>query len=368
MIVRLQVILMALVLVLTACKAEQGKKHEERPLKVGVAKIDRGNIEEPHIMSGKLRYTANVLVAARVAAQVASIDVKDGQMVKESRVLLTLDQSQFKHLADAAQSDVQQYQAALEFNTTELERSRELRKTDAVSEIDYERKVSAYKKSLAEVEEGKALLGRAKQDLNWCTVRAPISGVLSERYVEKGDWVSKGRKLFKVSDYSQVYVKALLSDRGVAKLRTEKRGLPSIEGAVTVDAYPEQRFTGKISYIGAATKQQNLFEVRTYIDNPKRLLREGMFARVQTMLTREKDVLRVPIPALCGKIRNNEANAVYVVDKTNHLERRLIKIGANNIRYAEVAEGLKEGERVVVYGKRLISHGRLVEPGRLPSP
>jgi len=368
---RLLVILIPVILLQAACSPEQHKKPAP-PVKVGPAVVDRGDIELPLILSGNLTYTANTTVSARVSSQVTSLKVEDGQSVEKGQILLTLDQAEIKDLAEAASADLKKHTAELQYNKSEWEKNADLFKTGSVSQIQYDQKLSAYHGSRAQVEADTALLAKAKQDLKWTSVNAPITGVLANRYVEIGDWVSKGRKLFEISDYTRIYVKAFLPDKDVARLNVMKGSQLGKEADVTVDAYPGKIFKGKITYVGAAADRRRIFEVRVYVDNPKMLLREGMFARARTVPKRVKGVLRAPVGALLDKIRNNADNTVFLVDKEKKAQLTRIRIGANDVRHAQVISGLKEGDTVVVYGKEILSSGRRVEltgtyaPGNRP--
>lgn len=355
-------LIVAAVLLLQACSADRQQKHEPPPVRVEVLCTDHGDIAVPLMLSGNLTYTADTTVAARVSSQITSLDVVDGQMVKDGQILVTLDESEIRDLVDAALADLKTHEAILKYQKSEWEKNRELLKTAAISEIQYDQILSEYHHARARVEADKALLAKAKQDLHWTKVRAPITGVLSERYVEVGDWVKKGDRLFEISDYRQIYLKAFLCDRDVAKLQRESGGESDTAVDVTVDAYPGKTFKGTITYIAPAANRCKVFEVRAYIDNPDMVLTEGMFARARLVPNRIANVVRVPIFALRGKIRDNESNSVFVVDKDNRVTLKEITIGASDHVYAQVLHGLKEGERVVVYGKEILSTGRLVKP------
>jgi RND family efflux transporter MFP subunit len=360
---RIAVIAVACIGLLAGCWQKKApEKREAPPVKVEIAVVTKGDIEKPLIMTGDLTFTADARVAAQIAGQVTSLNVRDGQVVKKGEVLLTVDDTEVQDRVDAARAALKKNTAAREFAKSEWEKNKDLVKTGSVSWIEYERRVSEYHVAAARVEVDKALLAKAEQDLRWTTVASPIDGVLSARYVEVGDWVSKGRQLFEISDYSQIYLKAFLSDKDVARLKMASKEDVALPANVTVDALPKRGFDGRITYIAPAARKGNVFEVRTYLENPDMILREGMFARARIVPERTPNVLRVPNTALLGKVRDNASNQVYVVDKENKVRLTMITVGASDDVHAQVTKGLRENDKVVVYGKELLSTGTRVEP------
>jgi len=218
------------------------------------------------------------------------------------------------------------------------------------------------------VEADKALLAKAMEDLNKTQVTSPIKGRLSKRYVEKGDWVSEGGKLFQVSDYTRSYLEAYLSDLDLAKLDVTKAFSEGLDAEVGVDSYPGRVFKGSLKYIEPVANQSRLFQIRIYVDNPDMALLQGMFARGRIVYQKIPGTLMVPVTALMGQLRNNEYNTVFVVDKDQKAALTRVKVGENNRRYAQVLEGLNAGDAVVVQGKEILNNGQLLSVTEVPKP
>ncbi len=359
---RIAVTLLACVCLMLGCSEKKPvKKPEAPPVKVGIAVVGIGDIEKPLILSGDLTFKADAEIAVRVSGQVTSLDVKDGQFVKAGQVLITLDEAKIRYIANAARSDLNKHKAAMEFAKSEWEKNKDLLKSGSVSWIDFDRRVSEYHTASAQVEADKALLAKAEQDLKWTRVVSPIDGVLAKRCADVGDWVARGQKVFEISDYSEIYLKAFLPDKDVERLKRAAKGKAVPEVDVVVDALPNKTFTGRITYIAPAARRGKVFEVRAYVDNPDMTLREGMFARARIVPERIGNVLRVPVTALLGKIRDNSSNKVFVVGNDGRVRLTMITIGANDDVHAQVKHGLKEGDKVVVYGKEVLSTGTRVE-------
>jgi membrane fusion protein, multidrug efflux system len=354
-------VLIPLVLLMTACMQRQDKKPPPPPMKVGVVTVTKGNIEQSLHVSGTVSFIANTTVSSEVSAQVVSLDVADGQLVKAGQLLLVFDETKIKESANQALANLQKDEATLAFNKTEWEKNLELLKTHSISQTQYDQKLSSYQNSLAQVEADRAVLAKANQDLSKTKVHSPIAGVLSNRYVEKGDWVSEGGKLFQISDFERVYLEAFLSDLDVGKLNVRRIITEGVDADVTVDSYPGKVFRGRLTYIQPVANQGRLFQIRVYLDNPDMRLLQGMFGRGRTVVKVIPDVVRIPLQGLLEQVRDNDNNTVFVMDSDRKAVLTPIKIGSTDPLHAQVLEGLKPGEVVVVQGKEILSSGQLLE-------
>ena len=370
MIARLFTILFLAFGLLTGCGTRQEKPLPPPAIKVAAADVETGDITESLEVSGTLQFIANTTVSSEVAAQVKSIDVRDGQPVKQGQTLLTFDDAMIRAAADQARGNLQRDEAMLAFNKAEWEKNVPLLKAGAISQSTYDQKLSAYQNSVGQVEADKGALAKALEDLKHTVEVAPIDGLLSTRYVEKGDWASSGGKLFVVSDYSTIYLDTFLSDKDVGKLDIGKviQEGQGVEAKVIVDSRPGKTFTGRIGYVQPITNQNRLFEVRIYIDNRDMQLLQGMYARAGVLVKRIPGVTRIPLSALLEQVRGNEANTVVRVGTRAEAEIARIKVGTIDNAYAEVLDGLKPGDTVVVEGKEILSSGQPLEVTKTTTP
>jgi membrane fusion protein, multidrug efflux system len=363
MALRFFTILLLSMLLLTGCGTKPKKRLAAPAIKVGVVIVDTGDITQTLDVSGNLQFIANTTVSAQIAAQVKSIDVRDGQIVRKGQTLVTFDDSTIRATADQARGNLQKDEATLAFNKAEWDKNLPLLQTGAISQSAHDQKFSAYQNSVGQVEADKGALAKALEDLKHTVEVAPITGVLSNRFIEKGDWVASGGRLFEISDYSTVYLQTFLSDKDVGKLDIDKvtQEGTGIKAEVTVDSRPGKTFTGNIGYIQPLTNTNRLFEVRMYIDNPNMQLLQGMYARARVKVSRKADVTRVPTDALLDQFRVNDTNTVVRVDPESKAEIVRINVGAIDRTHAEVLDGIKAGDRLVVTGKEVVSKGQPLE-------
>lgn len=352
------VVVLLLLLLVQACSRTPQKKPPPPPMRVVAAQVEQGDLEQQLDVSGGLQYIANTTLSAEVSAQVKEIPVQDGQKVDEGQLLIVFDDTKIKETSIQAASNLKKNEAVLEYNKSEWEKNQGLVKSGAISQTVYEQKLSAYQNSLAQVEADRSAFNKALDDLKKTRVKSPITGRLAKRYVEKGDWVTEGGKLFLISDYRKVYLEAAVSDVDLARLNIKKVLQEGLDAEVTVDSYPGQLFSGRLTYIEPVANEARLFHIRIYLENPEMMLMQGMFARGRIVVHTLAGVLRIPVTALLDQIRNNDYNTVFAVDKEGKAQLTRVKIGVNNRRYAEVLEGLKRGDVVVTGGKEVLTTGQ----------
>ncbi len=355
-------LLIMLLLVLPGCSKKEAHKPPPPPIKVTTETVVRGDMAKNLHVSGPLRFIANTTVSAEVSAQVNSIEVADGQAVKQEQLLLVFDDVKIREIVNEAEYALRRDQALLRFGKADYEKNLTLLKSGSVSQTVFDQKLSVYENLVARVQMDEAALAKAQEDLKDCRVKAPIPGRISKRYIEKGDWVTSGGKLFRISDFRQIYLEAHVSDLDLAKLDVRKILKQGVEATVVVDSYPSETFTGKLTYVEPVAGQTRLFEIRIYMDNREMRLLEGMHGRGRIAFDRVRNKLKIPLTTLLDEIRENYRNTVFVVDNDNRAHVKKIQLGMTNRQYAEVTDGLKEGDMLVQRGKEVLTSGLLVEP------
>ncbi len=365
--IRAPILILVLVLLWApGCSDRRDKTPPPPPIEVGGMPVDKGSIDISLQLSGVMKFAANTTLAAEVSAQVAAIEVEDGQLVKQGQLLLKLEEKKIKEAAAQADANLKKDEASLAFNKSELEKNKGLYDSGSVSHSIYDQKLTTYQNSAAQVDADKALLERAREDLKKTQVTAPITGVLSKRYVERGDWVSEGKRLFQISNYDRIYLEAFITDLDVGKLSLKKIRTGGQQAEVTLDCYPGETFAGRLTYVEPVANDNRLFEIRIYVANPDMRLLQGMVGRGQIVVKTVPEVLRVPVVALLDQNRSNGDNSVYLVGAENKAQLTRIKIGEGNERYSAVLEGLNEGDVVVVQGKEVLSSDQPLSVRMLP--
>jgi len=286
-----------------------------------------------------------VKVLPPLAGRILSLNKQLGDEVKAGDVLFTIDS------ADLAQatSDAAKASAALALARRNLDRQRELDKSEIAAKRDFEQAQSEFDQAASESERAKARLallgakGGATAQVTGgghiLTVRSPISGsVVDLNAATGGYWNDTTAPLMTVADLSHVFVTASAQEKDLGHVYTGQTA------TIRFDAYGEPQ-PAKVRYVGAMLDADTrTTKVRMVLDNRDGRLKPGMFAQA-TFLSQPHEGVVVPMSAI---IQSGFYTRTFVEVAPWKFEPRVIKLGAQLGERMEVTSGLAAGERVVV--------------------
>ncbi len=302
-------------------------------------------------LNARLAYDDNhtARVYPPIAGRVLKITADAGREVKAGDELLVLDAPDY---AQATADDVKA-KADLLRKRQALERARELLPVNGIAQKDFESTEADFHQAEAEEQRAAARLHNL-QSVATVTdgkfvLRAPVSGMVSERQVSVGSEVRTdgANPLFVITDPKRLWA---LIDLPELYLDKVKVGQPV---SVEVDAYPGEVFKARIAVIAEALDPvTRRIQVRAEIDNSANRLKPEMFARVTPVLDSHRSVPRVPNSAL---FTLGLHNYVFVEQGAGVLQRRRVELGVQSHEYSYVKDGLHAGERVVTTGALLLN-------------
>ena len=185
--------------------------------------------------------------------------------------------------------------------------------------------------------------GQSKRSLSFL---APASGLVMEKKAVQGMRFMPGDTLYQIADLSSVWVIADVFEQDLALVKT------GASAQVSINAYPDKRFKGTVSYIYPTLKPETrTVPVRVELANPGLLLKPGMFAQVELSAPTQAKGVTVPLSAV---IDSGTRQVVLVQQGAGRFEPREVKLGARNDQHVQVLQGVKEGEQVVVAANFLI--------------
>jgi HlyD family secretion protein len=280
----------------TACKKETP------PPAYQAVPVERRDIVVSAQASGAVQPDTTVEVKSKASGEVLQVNVETGQVVQRGAPLVRIDPRNARNALAQAQADLDVAKAKLTNSTSQKRRADELFKSQSITQTEHEQALLDYADAKAEVVRAQVAVDNARIQLEDTDVRAPITGTVLEKAVERGQViasatsnVSGGTVLLKMANLNQVQVRTLVDETDIGKVQ------PGLSATVTADAYPQRPFRGTVLKIEPqALTEQNvtMFPVLVRIDNREGLLRPGMNSEVDVHVGRREDVLAVPNAAL----------------------------------------------------------------------
>jgi len=317
-----------------------------RVINVVVQELTPESFSEDIRLTGTVEAMQDVTVSAEESGVIRELLVEKGSSVRAGQPIARIDDRVLAPQVDQARA-----QAALARET--WERRKRLYEEDKVgSEL-------AYLEARYTAEEAQARLAALEERLARSVVRAPIEGILDDRFVEVGTMVSPGARVARIVDVDPVKVTAGVPERYAADVR------PGAAVSVTFDVLAEPAFEGTIRYVGAAVNARNrTFPVEFTIPNPGGGIKPAMVANVSVVRRTVEGALVLPQDAV---VRVSDGYVVFVVRSEGGAEvaeSRPVTLGASQGNRVVVVDGLEAGDRLVVVGQKQVANGdrvRVVE-------
>jgi multidrug efflux system membrane fusion protein len=292
--------------------------------------------------------------------------VQAGDAVPAGARLARVREGDYRERLNQAQASLAELQAAMTKATLDRERARALYAAEALTKVDLDAAEAAYDANAARLANARAQIELAGISLRDTALVAPRSGVILDRKIENGTLVGSGTLGFVLVDIAVVKAVFGVPDSLVGRITL---GQPL---DVTSDAFPGERFTGRVTGVSPAADQQTrVFDIELSIPNADARLRPGMIGGIeipaaagqQPAAGGQPSALAVPLAAIVRPTDGADRFALFVAEgRGEHatVRSRTIALGGVSGNLVTVANGLSAGERVVVMGASLLKDGETV--------
>jgi membrane fusion protein (multidrug efflux system) len=315
-------------------KDKAGDEEKVAAVPVEIQPLKRAEMIAVYSGTAPIEAHQEAVVVAKVGGEVRQIYVEEGDPVKEGQILARLD-------GDRLRLELAQTEA----NLRKLER--DYKRTLDLSERGLVPKSTAENLKY-DLEALRASYDKAKLELSYTEIRAPIPGVVSARNIKVGNTIGPNDPTFTVTDLDPLVAYVHVPEKEFRKIA------PGQAAEVVVDALGGERFVGNIERISPTVDPQTgTFKARVEVADQSRRLKPGMFARVNIVYERRAAALQLPRTAILDA---DGQQSVYIVDD-GKAEQRVIRTGLSNAGWIEVLEGLEGDERVVTVGQAGLKTG-----------
>lgn len=333
---------------------------------VTVIEVAPEDVEIWQEFSGRLEAVQFAEIKPQVGGIITDVRLEDGQNVLAGDILYVIDPRPYEAAMYMAQADVKAAEAQLNFASKEAVRARHLIKTEAVSKRLLDERNSQVNVANASVQAAKAALARAKIDLDYAFVKAPIAGRAGRAEVKRGNVVEAGPGaplLTSVVSRETIYADFEIDDR--TYLDYVRSGVRDRLGESQIPVEMQLTEDGEV-YSGVIYSFDNQLDVtsgtiraRALFENADGALLPGMFASVRLGSAEAQSRIVVTEKA----IGTDQARRfVYVVNDQNMVEYRQVQIGESLQGRRVIADGLNAGDKVIVEGIIRIRPGMPVKP------
>jgi HlyD family secretion protein len=404
-------ILILLVIVIVMAKRAGGND-----LKVAVEKTARHTITETVTASGKIYPETEVKIAPEVSGEITLLNIVEGDSVYKGEVLVKINPAIYNSMVNQATASVeqsratasnteqmmQQAQSQYELALATYNRNKKLYDQKVISQLEFEQGEASFKSAKATLDAAKAStsggkygiqgaqagLSQAQENLLKTTIIAPVSGIISQLNVKKGERVvgtaqMAGTEMLTIADMSRIEVRVDVSETDISKVKIGDTTL------IEADAYRNRKFKGIVSKVAVSSSNTSATGTTTtstdqvtnytvhililpssYADLSSNLpkgkfpFKPGMSASVEIQTNRQDNILSVPVNAVTTRdwpdsVKNklnaatsandNIRQVVFVYDpKTQLVSLRDVTTGLQDNKYIQVNTGLKEDEQVVI--------------------
>jgi len=362
----------------TGCDSHEEQAPPMAPPSVTVTRAVRQNVTDWDEFTGRFVSTERVELRARVSGYLDAVTFADGQVVKRGDMLFRIDPRPFVAAVSEAEARLTGARSQVTLAQQEYDRAKNLLSYRAGSEANLEQRAQALENSRAQVIQAEAALQRAKLDLEFTTVRAPLAGRIGRHLVSPGNLVSGGESSnatllativtidpidfsFDLDQASALrYVR--LAQRGA---RPSSRDFENpVQLALSDEAgYPHQ---GRVVFVdNEADASTGTVRLRARFDNPQDIFAPGIFARVRLIASAPYQALLVPDAAVAT---DQSRRVLYVLGAGDMLEARQVQLGPLQGGMRVIRHGLQGEEEIVVGGMMRVRAGQPVVPQRAAAP
>jgi multidrug efflux system membrane fusion protein len=337
---------------------------------VSVATVVQSEVATWDEFSGRLEAVERVDIRSRVAGTVQSVHFREGALVKQGDLLITIDPAPYAAEVERAEAQVAAALARAAYTHSDIERAQRLWDEHAIAQRELDERSNAQREADANLRAARANLLTARLSLSYTQVRAPVAGRVGRLEVTAGNLIAAGpgapvlTTLVSVSPIyasfdadEQVVTRAL---RGLSSGSSARAHLERIPVRMGTAAGTDTPFEGRLQLVdNQVDAKSGTVRVRAVFANEDGSLMPGQFARLRMGQAQSASALLVNERAVGT---DQSKKFVMVVGADNKANYREVTLGANVNGLRIVTSGLKPSERIVVNGLQRIRPGALVEP------
>lgn len=323
----------------------------DQPVAVRTFKAARIDFTDALPVLGTVRGQSEAELKFEVNGTVRSILFREGDLVEEEQELAALDDREARLRVEYAESKRETAQAQLKLAQKRMSVNEQLYRLGAIILPKLEEAQIEVEQAQGQLETARKEAALASSELARTVLRAPLSGVIGTRQAEVGEYVTPQAVVATLMDVDAVYVELGIVERDIERIRLGQRV------KVTVDSLPSASFEGTVDNLAPLIEgKSRTLTAKVKVDNAQGKLLPGMFARAEIAVFEKPDALVIPTAALQDADSDGKFESVFVAEGERAVSRS-ITLGYVTTDYAEIAEGIQEGEAVISEARGILKDG-----------
>jgi membrane fusion protein, multidrug efflux system len=362
---KLLVLLCGSALFLSGCAKKDPPAFERPPSPVLVATAVTKSVPVYLDEVGRTVAREVVSVQPEVSGRITEILFTDGANLKKGDPLFTIDPRPFQAQLDAAEANLVQSKAALDFARIQFARVQDLVESKAIARQDYDTRKNAVDVGAAQVKQNEAAVESARLNLEYTSIRSPINGRAGRRLVDVGNVVTANSStLLTIERLDPIYADFTVTENDFPSVQRHSRGA-ELKVEIRLPDEPDKPFIGRLTFLDNTVQATSgTVMLRATVPNADRRLWPGQFVNVRLVLATLPKAVLVPVTAT-----QDSANGpiVYVIKQDSTAELRPVKLGQRQGDLVVIEQGINPGERVVTTGQLGVMPGAKVRVDAPPA-
>jgi RND family efflux transporter MFP subunit len=354
----------SLIWMTAGCSKSKSKDEVKVPVKVATA--GPGDVVQLLAYSGEIQAENEVKVFAKIPDRIEKFYVDIGSRVGVGTPLAKIYAMTLEQAVRQAEGGLAAARAQDANLKAEFVRAEKLFNENAMSKQQYDAIRTQCEAAGAQLQQAEAAAASVRDQLDETTVKAPISGIVGERYYDAGDMASPAMPLVRIVQMERVKLVLQAAEQDFGKLAVGQ------ETEIRVKSYPDRVFKGRVWKISPVLDPMSrMARVEVLVPNPGYALKPGMFAEAEVKTGTLRNVLTVPryaaventsMETVNGKDRVVKKYFVFTVSDSGKAVQRPIEVTYVNQVNIAVSSGLKSGETIVIAGQNNLRDGMSVTP------
>lgn len=339
-------------------------KHETAPVRIA-PKVEACRVEESHIPIflegiGHVRAYNYAEIKSQIEGELFQVHYDQGEDVETGELLITIDPRPYQAKVQEAEGILLESKANLKFAEEKVMRYTKLVKEEYVSKLDYDQYVTNVEALLATIKKNEGALADAKLNLEYCYIRAPFTGRIGKRLIDKGNLIANdGSPLLILNQIHPIYVDFSLPEKYLTKILMAQRKHHNLKVKVHIPEMSMIEEEGSLIVIdNKVDTSTGMVGLRAEFANECELLWPGQFAKVRLILEEKSDAVLAPEE---GINLSQKGYFALVLDESNVVSQQAVKVGEQMDGIWEIVDGLKTGDKIITRGQLNVRTGETVD-------